>query len=189
MLYLLCLLCLLHVSAGLNVTLHRAINEQGALPSGVILGLPAYGRVFTCDGDDTNTADGGDTADGDDTTNDISMIGKIPICNCKEKNFKKRSLDLLAAVPLNVTKSCTTGYDDMTATPWWDCPRGSGLPGGGDSGGIRQQGWYENFISLNRKSELAKKYGCEGLGLWTANGISDGTMEDGEMWKLFSEWR
>ena len=172
---------LLHVPAGLNVTLHRAINEQGALPSGVILGLPAYGRVFTCDGDDTT----------DDTTeNDISMIGKVPpICKCKEKNFKKKSLDLLAAVPLNVTKRCTTGYDDMTATPWWDCPRGSGLPGGGDSGGIRQQGWYENVMSLQRKSELARKYGCAGLGLWTANGISDGTMEDGEMWKLFSEWR
>ena len=155
---------------GLNATLHRAIIVDNALPSGIVLGLPAYGRVFTCDGGDAKS--------------------KYGNCTCLEKNFHKKSLDIMANV-MNAGSDlgCTEGYNEITATPYWECPHGSSTSKGTNPNHLRQQGWYENAKGLSAKIDLARSYGVWGVGLWTAMGISGGSGEDIEIWELFRKWR
>ena len=149
---------------GLNATLHQAIIVDGALPSGIILGLPAYGRVYTCDGDDDDDDDDDDDSD-DDSKYSNSNINRN--CTCLEKNFHKKSLDIMASVVENKDLACTVEYDDDVQTPFWTCPHGSKTTRGSNPKNIRQQGWFENAKSLQSKTDLASTYGVWGVGLWT----------------------
>jgi hypothetical protein len=104
-------------------------------------------------------------------------------CACAEKNFKKKGLDLLAAV---VGKGCTSGYDAKSASPWWDCPSGSNLPG--MPRGVRQQGWYENPQSIAAKVGLASKWQLGGVGVWSLTGCSGMTPDSKAIRNVFAEY-
>ena len=117
-------------------------------------------------------------------SNDPTPPLPFHVFSCKNKNFKKKSVDLMAAV--NFTSQCTAGYDTVTATPFWDCPNGGcGIPGVVPVSGVRQQGWYENGISIKAKVALAEARGLGGVGVWTATGASAGTALDLAIWDVF----
>ena len=152
---------------GLNAALQRAIAVSGVDPSQIILGLPAYGRVFTCDGSSKWTAFGN--------------------CSCLEKNFKKKSLDIMWNI-VEGDNACTHGFDAVSATPYWVCPHGSNTTHANNPQQLRQMGYYENAESFNYKLNLVRKWGVTGVGLWAANGIGGGSTEDAGMWALLEEF-
>jgi hypothetical protein len=152
----------------LTAALDRAASV-GAPADSLILGLPLYGRVFVCDGDAAPAA------------------GSRSNCSCAEKNFKKKSLDQMEPIA-EQRASCFGGYDAATATPWWECPHGSGIPGIGNAT-ARQQGWYENAKSLQTKLNLASSRGLLGAGAWAAHGIGNGSAFDETIWNLFEAFR
>lgn len=158
---------------GLNAALHRAITINGVDPTQIVLGLPAYGRVSTCDGDPATMA--------------TPSAPTFRNCSCTEKNFHKKSLDIMASVV--TAPGCTTGYDTTTATPYWDCPYGSNTTHANNPHHLRQQGWYENVPSMTAKFNLMKQWGIPGVGLWTASGIAQSTPENSGIWELFKVWQ
>ena len=149
---------------GLEIAIQHA-EAEGVDLSKLVLGLPWYGRVFTCDG--------------------TAPAGYGSTCACKEKNVAKKTLDILTAVEPN----CTSYYDEVTATPWWDCAYGANVSGSASQPGVRQQGWYENAKSLQAKVDLATKYRLAGVGVWTAHGVNAGATEEGaKIWNVFAEY-
>ena len=109
-------------------------------------------------------------------------------CSCATRNFKKKSLDLIEAVIRSGGRGCGVGYDNATATPFWDCPHGSAMPGIINPEGLREQAWFENPASFENKTALAKAYGLAGVGAWTAHGISSGTPFDKAMWGVLERY-
>jgi hypothetical protein len=120
-----------------------------------------------------------------------------PLCSCAEKNFHKKTLDIMASCA-TTGSGCTRGYDAVAATPWWDCPRGSGscFPGlPANQSRLHQQGWYENAASIKAKVALASSYSplVAGVGVWTAHGADGSTAAgneqvDGLIWDAFRDY-
>ena len=151
----------------LDAMLSELVHVQQVDPKQLVLGLPLYGRVYVCDG---------------------STMPVQGNCSCATRNFKKKSLDLLVAVPDDKARGCTVGYNNQTATPYWECPRGSGLPGVVNPEGLREQAWFENPASFDNKTGLARKFGLAGVGTWTAHGIGGGTSFDTAMWEVLQRY-
>ena len=157
----------------------RNAQAMGARAGSLILGLPLYGRLYICDGDDGRL----ETAS--------------PRCTCAEKNFHKKTLDIMAAC--KPSSGCTTGYDVTSASPWWDCPGGTaasciqGLPA--NQSELHQQGWYEDAKSIKAKVGLAASYESlvAGVGAWTAHGADGSTaggsaQVDALIWDTFRDY-
>ena len=159
----------------------RNAHAMGARPGSLILGLPLYGRLYVCDGD-----------------GEAGSVSTHPLCTCAEKNFFKKTLDIMAACPSANGSGCTTGYDVTSATPWWDCSGGTagcipGLPA--NQSGLHQQGWYENAASIKAKVGLAASYSSlvAGVGGWTAHGADGSTASGSEqvdalIWDVFRDY-
>ena len=144
---------------GLSAVLKNSVHRWGAAPSKLILGLPAYGDLYTCDGDSS------------------PAFG-----NCSTRSQKKKkSVDILAAAATG--SNCIQGFDPQAFSPFFDCADGAHLPGSG-ARGVRQQGWFENLKSMNAKLDLASSFGLGGVGLWTGGGIVDNGQGKG-IWDAF----
>ena len=144
---------------GLSAVLKNSVHRWAANPSKLILGLPAYGDLYTCDGDSP------------------PAFG-----NCSTRSQKKKkSVDILAAAATG--SNCIQGFDPQAFSPFFDCADGAHLPGSG-ARGVRQQGWFENLKSMNAKLDLASSFRLGGVGLWTGGGILDsGAGKD--IWNAF----
>ena len=155
----------------LELGLRNAI-AMGAPMESLVLGLPFYGRLYLCDG-----------------ATGLSASGVIPpACHCAEKNFKKKTVDLLTGAASD-SRRCSHGFDEATASPWLDCPHGSdiaGLPA--NETARHQQAWYENLASLTKKLELVQSYGLGGVGVWTAHGISPISTEGAAIYDAFKHY-
>jgi hypothetical protein len=181
----------------------RNAHAMGARPGSLILGLPLYGRFYVCDGDDDGVVGGstGSTSSGGGGggggTVALPPSAAHPLCSCAEKNFHKKTLDIMASCA-TTDSGCTRGYDETSATPWWDCPRGSGscFPGlPANQSRLHQQGWYENAASIKAKVALAASYSplVAGVGVWTAHGADGSTAAgneqvDGLIWDAFRDY-
>lgn len=159
---------------GLQLALQYAISQR-VDPSKLVLGLPWYGRLYTCD----STASSPSKPDSFGST-----------CSCNEKNVAKKTLDLFAAAADDSALGCTAHYDEPTATPWIDCPHGANITSGGAKPTtLRQQGWYENAKSLQAKLDLAVLHKIGGVGVWTAHGVNaKATEEGGRIWDAFANY-
>ena len=137
----------------------------------LVLGLPLYGRLYGCDG-----------APG------AAFRGN---CSCAHHNFKKKSVDILAGVVTSTANraGCTSGWDDASATPFWECARGSGIVAAPNPGG-RQQGWYENAKSITAKLNLAAQHNLGGAGFWTGTSANfgSGAAIDRHIWEAIEEF-
>jgi spore germination protein YaaH len=139
--------------------LTRALDNAaaaGAPAAKLVLGLPLYGRLYTCDG-------AAPPAHGN--------------CSCAEKNFGKKSLDLLRAAAGGA--GCVALYDEPSATPWFECAHGADVPGQPPAG-ARQQGWYESARSIGAKLGLAADRSLAGVGVWTAGGADPTASAEGK---------
>lgn len=125
-------------------------------PSKVWLLLPWYGRAFSCDGTDT------------------PIQGN---CSCSEKNFKKKSFELLDAA---FSADCV-GPWEAEASAAFECPNGGGVPGLPTD--VRMQAWYDTPETLSVKYALRDEYGLGGLGVWTAASAGDASYaRNSDMW-------
>ena len=150
----------------LELGLRNALG-MGASPESLVLGLPFYGRLYFCDG--AGAASG----------------GAIPACRCAEKNFKKKTVDLLTAA----ASRCTSGFDEASASPWLDCPHGSGIAGvPANATTQHQQAWYESLASMAKKLALVESYGLAGVGVWTAHGIAPTSTEGAAVYNSFARY-
>ena len=145
---------------GLQALVKNAINRK-VNPGKLILGLPLYGRIYICDGEESNDQYGN--------------------CTCKEKNFKKKSLDILNNIWQDESNGCNLGYNEISATPFWECNNYENKQ-------QRTQGWFENSKSLNLKINLASNKQLMGIGAWTAHGIAGGTKFDSNIWNLITKY-
>ena len=118
----------------------------GTPPSALILGLPFYGRLHTCDG--TSPPPYGN-------------------CSTSQKNFQKKNITQMASWAAGA--GCTSHYNAQVATPWFECA------GGVSGGGTRQQGWYEDAASFKAKLDLAAARSLRGVGVWTEPGVDPTT--------------
>ena len=103
----------------------------------------------------------------------------------------KKTLDLLWGVAHKTHGShgCTVGYDNTTATPWWDCPTGSGIVGIPSKwAAARQQGWYEDGRSLRTKISLAASNQLRGIGAWTLHGALPTSVAGKAVWDAFAAY-
>ena len=158
----------------LQDALNHTIAGLGCDPQRVVLGLPWYGRLYTCDGGSGPLYPGAGN------------------CSCATDNMKKKSFDLLDG--LGSSSDCFFGYDDASSSRVVECPRGSGLPNSGSTNATsRQQAWYDDASTLETKYALAAAWGLRGIGVWTAASASannalapsspNGTFpRDGDMW-------
>ena len=131
----------------------------GAPPGAMVLGLPMYGKVFTCDG-------AAPAAQGN--------------CSTAEKNMKNKKVDdLIAAASAAAPGACTAGVDGATASAVLDCAQGIAVPGEGPAAGARQQAWYETRATIAAKVGLADTQNLGGIGFWTACGVDPATTAEG----------
>ena len=148
---------------GLSLAVSNAIR-WGAPPSSLILGLPMYGKLFTCDG-----------------------TGQPPQgnCSCAEKNAAAKSVDILAAAASST--SCVKGFDRNAASPFFNCAGGAGISP--SPPGVRQQGWYEDVESFSAKLDLARSQSLRGIALWTAGGVrSDTSLAGKQIWDAIASY-
>jgi spore germination protein YaaH len=89
----------------------------------------------------------------------------------------------------NTTYLCTNHNNNITATPYWECLHGSNTTINNNPMNIRQQGWYDDANSLQIKINLLKQFNIQSVGLWSANGISAGTMNGDSIWQLLKHWK
>lgn len=151
----------------LGVALDHAV-AAGAPAASLILALPFYGKVSICNGTQT------------------PLWGN---CSCGVKLRLDKSIDLLSGVAVNRTLGCFEGYDATSATPFVDCPHGTGLPGVPViSTTTRQQAWFENARSLSAKVQLAATRGVAGVGVWSADGVASTTPEGKQIWDIFAQY-
>jgi hypothetical protein len=148
---------------GLTLGIKNAL-KTGIPASSLVLGMPFYGRMYACDG---------------------KTPPKLGNCSCAEKNFKKKTLDLLATA--EGTAGCFAGFNEQVGSPFWDCPHGSNITGVPTNWtGIRQQAWYENPRSIQLKLQLASTHGLGGVGVWSAHGCASKTQQCNEIWDLLA---
>lgn len=146
---------------GLSLALENSIR-WGAAPQSLILGLPLYGDLYTCDG---------------------TSVPEFGNCSTTVKKMKK-SVDILAAAATG--DGCTTGFNTDAASPFFDCRHGTSIPGSG-SEGVRQQGWFENLRSIAAKLGLADQRRLGGIGLWTGSGVAN-TGAGRRIWEAVAEY-
>ena len=153
----------------LGVAIEHAV-AAGAPRASLVLGLPLYGKVFICNG----------------TT--APVWGN---CSCGAKLRIDKKVDILHAVATNGSLGCVTGYDPVSATPFVDCPRGTGVVGiPSQNLGTRQQAWYENERSLGAKVQLAVEQQLAGVGVWSTDGVSSlpTNAEGRSIWDMFAAY-
>ena len=139
----------------------------GAAPARMVLGLPLYGKLYTCDG---------------------TAPARMGNCSCAEKNMQNKKVDLLQAAAAVPGSGCTSGVDAATASLVLDCPGGAPIPGFPQPPGQRQQAWFENHATIAAKMALAAN-GYKGVGFWTADGVQSGGSAEGKAtWDAVAEF-
>ena len=84
---------------------------------------------------------------------------------------------------------CIQRYDVDSATPFVDCPHGTGLDGVPvASTSTRQQAWFENARSIAAKVKLAADRDLAGVGVWSADGVSPSTEQGKQIWDTFARY-
>lgn len=150
---------------GLMKTVKNAI-EWGAPSASLLLGLPLYGRLFTCDG------------------RTPPALGN---CSCAEHNFVNRVVDELAAAASG--PGCIHGFDEPSASPFFDCAHGSNISQSPPWPGVRQQAWFEDSRSISAKLQLAVSHELAGVAWWTAHGVrSDLSPEGQRIWDSIAQF-
>ena len=143
--------------------------EAGANASRLVLGLPLYGKLFTCDG---------------------TVPPKAGNCSCAEKNFHDLTTDIMAAAAASAAadRSCATGYNAQVASAWFDCPHGANIPARPQPK-VRQQGWYETQASIAAKVSVARSASLAGIAVWTAGGADPSVTAEGKaIWDTIAKY-